>query len=448
MSSKQVKIGSKDVAIGMFVSALDRPWKQTPFPIHGFYVRELTELKLLNTHCDYVYIDIQKGIAPDDGLLQQKSLGGYKKPVKFHVASLAPIKVNSAVYMDVQPMAAELLTAENVYSQLLSDVDLVMNQAVNQSLKSVQGIKKTALLFVETVINNPDASLWLIRTDSSKQYPFHYLIRSAMWSLLLGRHFGLPKGELGMLVLGVLLKDVGLAQLNKPALGRSEVQAVDIEQSVLLLKNLSGIPPKVIHVVKTYLERVNGVGIPAGLQGDDIPLLGKLAGIACFYESVIHPFGEAYALSPSKAVSKLYELRGTAFQDDVVGEFIQAIGLYATGTVVKLSTGEVGIVTEQHLQRRLKPNVLLLLNSNGERMKKMAVIDLFEDESRKKKRFDTEKKHTASTEKIDIVQDLSIQDLVIENISLTPDDIKVMIESARKGLAKQLNKKSIFSFWS
>ncbi len=43
MSSKQVKIGSKDVAIGMFVSALDGPWKQTPFPIHGFDVREVTE---------------------------------------------------------------------------------------------------------------------------------------------------------------------------------------------------------------------------------------------------------------------------------------------------------------------------------------------------------------------------------------------------------------------
>ena len=46
--------------MGMYVAALDRPWEQTPFSIHGFFIRERTELKQLQAHCEYVFIDIEK----------------------------------------------------------------------------------------------------------------------------------------------------------------------------------------------------------------------------------------------------------------------------------------------------------------------------------------------------------------------------------------------------
>ena len=60
MGVKQVKIDVNEVTVGMFVSGLDRPWTQTPFPLQGFYVRDLTEIKELKIHCQHIYIDVVK----------------------------------------------------------------------------------------------------------------------------------------------------------------------------------------------------------------------------------------------------------------------------------------------------------------------------------------------------------------------------------------------------
>lgn len=64
MGIKQVKVEVNELTIGMFVSGLDRPWTQTPFPLQGFYIRDLDEIKELKVHCNHVYIDVVKGTAP------------------------------------------------------------------------------------------------------------------------------------------------------------------------------------------------------------------------------------------------------------------------------------------------------------------------------------------------------------------------------------------------
>src|SRR5690606_34011349 len=132
---------------------------------------------------------------------------------------------------------------------------------------------------------------------------------------------------------------------------------------VEILRKLPDVKPRVTSVVKTHCERINGSGFPAHLRGDKIPLLGKIAGIVTFYDETINPRGQDKPHSPSRAVAKLYELRDIEFQEELVVEFIRAIGLYPTGTLVELSSGEVGVVVEQNFERRLKPVVMIVTDS-------------------------------------------------------------------------------------
>ena len=55
------KILTNDLAIGVFVCRLDRPWLDTPFMFQGFKVRLREEIALLGKYCRYVYIDTTKG---------------------------------------------------------------------------------------------------------------------------------------------------------------------------------------------------------------------------------------------------------------------------------------------------------------------------------------------------------------------------------------------------
>ena len=49
----------------MFVSRLDRPWIQTKFPIHGVHIKGPKDIERLRTYCSYVFVDVEKGPAPD-----------------------------------------------------------------------------------------------------------------------------------------------------------------------------------------------------------------------------------------------------------------------------------------------------------------------------------------------------------------------------------------------
>jgi hypothetical protein len=73
--------------------------------------------------------------------------------------------------------------------------------------------------------------------------------------------------------------------------------------------------------------------------------------------------------------------RGKLFDGALVEEFIQAVGIYPTGTLVKLSDNSVGVIYEQNRLRRLQPRVLLVLDGEGRRLKPFERIDLMMHES-------------------------------------------------------------------
>ncbi|MEZ5740047.1 MAG: DUF3391 domain-containing protein [Burkholderiaceae bacterium] len=54
------KISAHKLKKGMFVAELDRPWLDTPFLVQGFKILNEEELKSLNRHCRYAFVDLDK----------------------------------------------------------------------------------------------------------------------------------------------------------------------------------------------------------------------------------------------------------------------------------------------------------------------------------------------------------------------------------------------------
>jgi hypothetical protein len=114
---------------------------------------------------------------------------------------------------------------------------------------------------------------------------------------------------------------------------------------------------RVLNIIKFHCERYDGSGFPKGCSGKRIPFLASVAGIASEFDRLCNPREVAETLTPSKATGRLYELRGQAFAEDLVVEFIRSVGLYPAGTVVELTTGDLGMVVEQNPKSRLSPRV-------------------------------------------------------------------------------------------
>jgi hypothetical protein len=128
--------------------------------------------------------------------------------------------------------------------------------------------------------------------------------------------------------------------------------------------------------VATHHERHDGSGYPNGLKGNEIPMYGRIIGLVDSYDAMtcVRPY--ATSRSPHKAVAELYEQRGMLFQTELVEQFIQTCGIYPTGTLVELTSGEIGVVIAVHSLKRLRPNIMVVLDRNKAPLRKFRNLDL------------------------------------------------------------------------
>ena len=417
---KQVKVDIADLIIGMYVSGLDRPWSQTPFPLQGFYIRQADEIEQLRIYCKYVFIDVQRGkrpIAVRHAVLEKRAgdVGSKFDARQRQQISVTPLKLRHNFYGEPIPLRKENVAAEKLHVDIKANVGQIMS-----GIKAGAPIemKKTSLLasqVVDSVVRNPDAFSWLARIRDKDEFTYGHIVRSAISAGVFGRHIGLDKKDMNMLVSAVLLKDVGKVRLPESLLlvdeaGRTDEQETQfrafVDISVEILKSTPGVPPEVLHIVRSHCERFDGSGYPAGLMGDKIPFLAKVAGIVTVYDVATNPRSSKFPLAPSKAMAKLYDMRNIEFQEELVVQFIQALGIYPTGTLVELNTGDVAVVVEQTFARRLKPKVAVVIDANKNRLPTPRVVDLFEDFSEKLRKAEKAGQPSSSVKPIEITKDL------------------------------------------
>ena len=158
---KQVKCNVADLVEGMYVSGLDRPWSQTPFPLQGFFIREANEIEQLRLYCKFVYIDVQRGRGPVKTDLQtnEKEEGGEQSEGGREKAQIkvSPLKIRHNFYRETTPLHKETGKADKLHSSMAKTVDEVMSKLAKGKGFEPAKTRDVANQMVDSVIRNPDA---------------------------------------------------------------------------------------------------------------------------------------------------------------------------------------------------------------------------------------------------------------------------------------------------
>lgn len=400
-----VQVAVDDLEAGMFVSQLDRPWLETPFLLQGFLIESMDDIEEIKKHCDYVYIDIVRGASPKNYNPRAVIFGGNKKDSSGQPeqgkqdAGIFSIKRTPATqraldnmfphrelrhYQDQTTVEAELKTARKLFREFNASIVDLVSQVRTKNSFDIERIKIAVDPMVDSIMRNPDACMWLARLKNKDSYTYKHSLGVSVWAVALGRQIGLPKIDLKHLAVGAMLCDVGKLKLpdgllnkqGKLSKGEFTMLKSHVELGMSALKDSPGINKQILDIVAYHHERFNGNGYPHKLKGTKIPVLSRIAAIADCYDAMTSERVYAAAISPSLAVRKLYEWRDQDFQSELVEEFIQAVGLYPAGTLVELSDGSVGIVISESRTRRLKPKLLLLLDSKKQQLDEIEELDL------------------------------------------------------------------------
>jgi len=370
------KIYIDKLVSGMYVCELDRPWLDTPYPLQGFTILSVEDVEQLQRMCEFVYIDVKRSLDNELKLSEHKGIIEFSDKDKE--------VVNKAVYVDTRPMEEELAAATEQFN-LFSESTESLISALRKGQKVDLGkFRASTKQMIESMIRNPDAALWLARLKKNDDYLYLHALRCSVLAVAFGRQLGLTKTHLNNLAIGAALLDVGKLKLPKTMLNRpgrlSEEEFEMIRDHVRLSLEMIGAQGSeskvVLDMVLTHHERMNGKGYPNQLIGTEIPIFGRIAAIVDCYDAISTARSYASALSPAEAVKKLYEWKGIDFHPALVEVFIQALGIYPAGSLVELSTGQVGVVMSEYRTRRLRPKVMLILDEEKRLYDEFVTIDL------------------------------------------------------------------------
>jgi len=386
----RVKVPCDHLKLGMYVTELDRPWLDTPFLVQGFELRSLSDIEDLRKYCDFVYIDKELSSPKVFNQLQTlETAAGRVKP--FAVARSKPaIKAEKpkrkTTYVDRSTWSDELELAKLAVDDVGSAFRDVIEASTRDAPLDLPRIRKSVTPMVDSVIRNPDACIWLTRIKSGSDYAYRHALGTSVWCVVLGRQLGMSRNDLNKLALGGLVLDIGKTRLDPELLNLPrKLDAEEMEQvrrhvqyGIEELKAHGDVHNDVLTMVAHHHERHDGSGYPQGLREGEIPVFARIASIADCYDALTNTRPYARPISPTEAIKVLYDFRDVDFQAEIIDEFIQAIGIYPAGTVVRLSTGEVGVVVSEARTSRLHPNIMLMTDAQGQPLVETREIELRE----------------------------------------------------------------------
>lgn len=369
------RITADSLQLGMFVSRVDRPWSSTPFPIQGFHIDSREQLELVQSLCAWVEIDVRKSrrlnrlqadqeisFISDYYTTEQEKKNG-RELINLRIRHIQ----NDHPYRASGKLTNEIRYAKRLHRRIEERIKQVLRGLAGKGKLRVDHLRAASNDLVESVIRHPDAFTYLSRMESHHHNILNYSIRVATWAVLFGRHLDISKEVLADVALSAMLCKIGyitlprdlFAQQGTPSPQENEMLKVSLLQGVKLLKQSPAFSSRIVKIVSYHLERYDGSGYPRGVSGKNIPFLAQVVGISDYYEQITsHDFCDE-PFASTDAVRELYRQRNRMFDSYIIEEFIQSIGLFPTGSVVRLTGGREAIVIEQNKKARLKPKVLV-----------------------------------------------------------------------------------------
>lgn len=401
----------RELKLGMYVTALDRPWLDTPFLLQGFLIEDAEQVDQLQQFCQTVLIDRRRSVgdeyaaAPRERDASRRGVAeagrqfaaapaampgeGEFLPIARRLRERAPLPASPRTWLAGHEGRLE---AELLYSApIIDDVHRTL-EAIRRCVDADGALDLTRVCgLVEEmaagVERNPDAMLWLTRLKKTDQYSYDHAVDVSVHLMVFGRFLGLGRMAIEALGQAGLMQDIGKTQLDPEILGKpsalteEEYRVVQshVASSLELLAGQHSFSAEVLSIIAAHHERADGSGYPRRLDGEKLGLHAELAGLIDTYCAMTRHRVFSAAVSSQKALEMLVRMRGTKFREALVDQFVQCVGLYPIGTLVELNTGEVAVVIQQNQVRRLKPRLLVLLAQDKTLERRPRSLDLILD---------------------------------------------------------------------
>jgi len=275
-------------------------------------------------------------------------------------------------------------------SEIFQDaLDTVKEMVQAVQLGKPSNMRKTNSIvqtMVDNILADRDALLGLTSIKMYDEYTFAHSVNTSILAVSLGTFLSFEKPQIAALGVAGLMHDMGKVTvpheiINKPGkLTEEEWEAVKRHpiEGALLLADIPGVTKLAMVAAFEHHQHGDVRGYPQ-VEGElrQHPF-SQIVALCDAYEALTAARVYYSAqMPPDQAIRILISKRGSVFNPILVKAFVNMIGIFPIGTVLKLNTDEIGLVTHQ-TRDLMRPRVLLLTKFDGSEKEGGAEASLLE----------------------------------------------------------------------
>jgi HD-GYP domain-containing protein (c-di-GMP phosphodiesterase class II) len=377
------KVSVQQLKPGMYVNHIPLNWFAHPFWRTSFTIRSDRDIdRLLEAGVSDVLIDTSRGLDVDSDevapRLRQQSLADID--ARFvELAEQRKVAARNSVSLEEERWRARYFQQDAMFmvQTMMDDARLGRPLDLGRTEPIIERI-------VDSVRRHPDALIPLLQFKEHETYTYQHALSVATMTIALGMTLRLEEKELLQAAQGALLQDIGTARISERVLNKA-TPLTDLEylhvrshvdKSRVILENTPGISDISFDLVIQHHERIDGTGYPRRLAGEAVSLHAQVAAIVDTYDALTSDRPYHGRVEPAAALSQLYGLAGKQLRGDLVQAFVKTLGVYPVGSLVRLDSGYLAIVVEQHRDNLLQPVVRTIYNIKKREYIQPELLDL------------------------------------------------------------------------
>lgn len=228
----------------------------------------------------------------------------------------------------------------------------------------------------ETVSENRTALVALTAMHQYDNYTFTHMVNVAILTMGQARALGIEGRLLREFGLSALMHDIGKVRTPKDILNKPDA-LTDDEFAIMrrhtvegaeLLRRIPDMPILAPVVAFEHHLRLDGTGYPFGVRRDSLNLATMLCSIADVYDAMRSQRTYQRAFPTERILAVLKRNDGTQFDQHLIRRFVQLLGIYPPGNMVRLADGEIAVVIAVHAPDPYRPRVRILFDRAGARL--------------------------------------------------------------------------------